>query len=437
MVPVQQFGAVGNGHADDTNALRNALGQARGDLLFPRGVYRLTETVEVPLAECGPLSLRGAGGAVLRMEGPGPALRLVGTHAGTAAPASVQPGVYERERLPTLDGLEIVGAHPQADGVRIEGTFKAILTRLFIRECRHAVHLTSRNRDVIISDCQLYHNRGCGVILEDVNLHQINVLGSHLSYNAGGGIKVLNSEVRNLQITGNDIEYNYDLEAEQSADIWLETGERSIREGTIASNTIQAKPSPGGANIRFVGQSAETAHKVGLFSIVGNLISNQEVNLHLKWARGVVVSGNTLYSGHRRSVIAEESSKLVFSGNLWDHNPDYPGDTPDGLTFRHCRAVTLTGLHLDRARGEGEDGAAVLLDRCEDVLLRGGQILDASPHGMTLLDCRHCRIEGVHIRDRREPPQMRAPALLRRGGENILRLDGSEAAGPAPPTGPD
>ena len=357
------------------------------------------------------------------MEGPGPALRLIGTHGGTAAPQSVKPGVYERERLPTLDGLEIVGAHPEADGVRIEGTFKAILTRLLVRECRHGVHLVNRNRDVIISDCQLYHNRGCGVLLEDVNLHQINIVGSHISYNAGGGIKVLNSEVRNLQITGNDIEYNYDLEAEQSADIWLETGDRSIREGTIASNTIQAKPSPGGANIRMVGQSAAVAHKVGLFSITGNLISNQETNLHLKWARGVVVSGNTIYSGHRRSVVAEESSNLVFSGNLWDHNPDYPGDTPDGLTFRDCRALTLTGLLIDRVRGEGDDGAAVLFHNCEDVTLTSSQVLDGSPVGVALIGCRRALVAHNQIRDRRDPPLMRE-AIHVEGGEDI-RLEGN------------
>ena len=37
---------------------------------------------------------------------------------------------------------------------------------------------------------------------------QINVASSHISYNRLGGIRLERSEVRNLQITGNDIEYN-------------------------------------------------------------------------------------------------------------------------------------------------------------------------------------------------------------------------------------
>jgi len=418
MVPVQQFGAVGDGVADDTAALRHAVEQCRGELYFPRGVYRLTQTLEIPLAEHGPLSIRGGGGAALRMEGAGPALRLIGTHQGSASPASVQPGVYARERMPTLDGLEIVGAHPEADGIEVRGVIKLNCHRLFVRECRDAIRLVVRNRDVLIDGCQLYNNRGCGLLLDQVNLHQINVVGCHISYNQAGGIKVVDSEVRNLQITGNDIEYNYGPNTRDAADLALLTGAESIREGTIASNTIQARPSPGGANVRFVGQSRDVAHKVGLFTITGNLISNQETVLHLKWARGVVVSGNCFYGGHQRGALVEESSNLVFSGNLWEHNPDYRGDTPDGMTFRDCAAVTVTGLHVDRARGET---AALSFQRCEDLSITGCQLFDCSPAALELIDCRHALVSGNRIRDRREPPLMTMPLRIHGGADLVVR----------------
>ncbi|CAN5173200.1 hypothetical protein BH23VER1_BH23VER1_36100 [soil metagenome] len=47
-----------------------------------------------------------------------------------------------------------------------------------------------RNRNVIISHCHIYHNSGVGIYLEGLNLHQISVVGSHISYNRLGGIRI-------------------------------------------------------------------------------------------------------------------------------------------------------------------------------------------------------------------------------------------------------
>src|SRR5690606_22281674 len=124
-------------------------------------------------------------------------------------------------------------------------------------------------------------------------------------YNKLSGIKILNGEVRNIQITGNDIEYNYDRHTKEgapaSAEIWIETTSEnaSIREGTIASNTIQARYAPGGANIRFISRP-EPKLKAGLFAITGNLIGSQETNIDLLHANGITITGNVIYSGHQR-----------------------------------------------------------------------------------------------------------------------------------------
>src|SRR5947207_2270405 len=83
----------------------------------------------------------------------------------------------------------------------------------------HVIHLTTRNRNVIIADCHVYDCRGVGIFLDRVNLHQINIHGNHVSYCKRGGIVVANSEVRNIQICSNDIEYNFDLNENESADI--------------------------------------------------------------------------------------------------------------------------------------------------------------------------------------------------------------------------
>ncbi|MHC4584748.1 MAG: glycosyl hydrolase family 28-related protein [Planctomycetota bacterium] len=185
---VRDFGAVGDGEADDTKAFQRSVDSGRGDVYVPKGTYRLTKTIVVDLDRIGPVSIVGSGTAKLVMTGQGPALKLVGTHKGTADPGTVKENVWKNQRMPSVSGLEIVGAAPQACGIEAKGTMEATFSRLQIRKVLHGIHLTERNRNVIISDCHIYENRGIGIYLDHVNLHQINVGNSHVSYNDGGGI---------------------------------------------------------------------------------------------------------------------------------------------------------------------------------------------------------------------------------------------------------
>ncbi|MEZ6066307.1 MAG: right-handed parallel beta-helix repeat-containing protein [Planctomycetaceae bacterium] len=189
MIPLLPL--AGDGVTDDTRAVQQRFDReysSRHAVELPTGAYRITEPIVVDLQSAGPVSLSGSGVVRLVMAGPGPAIKLVGTHGGTADPSSVLPNVWSHERMPLIDGIEIVGEHPEADGIELTGTMKPTLTRLNIRKCRHAVRLTNRNRNVIVSDCHLYENSGIGLFLDNVDLHQINVTGCHISYNGGGGI---------------------------------------------------------------------------------------------------------------------------------------------------------------------------------------------------------------------------------------------------------
>src|SRR5690606_22130433 len=127
-----------------------------------------------------------------------------------------------------------------------------------------------------------------GVLLDEVNLHQINIHDNHISYCKEGGIVARSSEIRNIQIVGNDIEYNFDDDATVvSADLYFDTSKKgSIREGTITGNNIQAEESSGGSNIRFDG-NPDSRIKIGLLNITGNHISNQETLIKLKNVKGI------------------------------------------------------------------------------------------------------------------------------------------------------
>ena len=53
--------------------------------------------------------------------------------------------------------------------------------------CRHGIHLLGRDRNVLIANCHIYDNSGVGVFLDRLNLHQINIVGNHISYASRAG----------------------------------------------------------------------------------------------------------------------------------------------------------------------------------------------------------------------------------------------------------
>jgi pectate lyase-like protein len=418
---VRDFGAAGDGRTDDTEAVEHALEQGDGVLYFPPGEYLLTRTVAVKLADTGRFGMHGAAGvSKILMAGAGPAFHILGTHDKTADPTGFRPEIWSRERMPTVLNLEIEGRHRQASGFLVEGTMQPTFEGVLLRELYHGIHVRGRARNVLISHCHIYNNRGIGVFFEKLNLHQAIIVGSHISYCRAGGIKIIGSEIRNLQITGNDIEYNFDLDAEASADIWIDSSAdgSSVREGTIVSNTIQAKYSPGGANVRMIGYNAEQNHKAGMFTISDNLIGSQEINVHLVACRGVVVSGNVIYSGHQRNLQVDGSRNIVVGPNSFDHNPDYGerelctgvrlADSTDcamtGVVLHDCQAGQHTVANVKPIERQG----LLEIVRCRRINVSGCQVLDGQPYGIYLDDSSRVSLTGCQIFETRDEPKSRA-----------------------------
>ena len=393
-VDVRAFGAAGDGKTDDTAAIQRAVNSGHGGVLFSPGRYRITRPITIELDRAGPISISGDGAATIIMAGPGPALHLIGTHQGSASPSTVEANVWERQRMPLVDAIEIVGEHPEAIGVRAEGTIQSTFSRLVIRRTKHAIHLTGRNRNVIISASHIYENSGVGIYLDKVNLHQINIADSHISYNKGGGIVVRASEVRNLQVGNSDIEGNMDVDGPPTANILIDATRGSVREGAIVGCTIQhTHRALGSANIRFIGR--EPPVKVGRFTIADNAISDASVNIHLQHARGVTISGNTLWKGVRHNLLVENSSHILVAANLFERNPDYGEAASNGLTFRDSEYSTLTGLHIQNTRSAK---AGLVLERCRWFNISNLLIVDAENWGLLMEDVDHTRISDSSIR---------------------------------------
>jgi hypothetical protein len=421
MTSVRDFGARGDGKTDDAQAIQHAIQKGDGTLHFPRGDYLISRTIQVPLQMHGRLSIEGASGtARILMSGAGPALNLVGSHRRTADPAHFTDDYWRRERMPIVQGLEIVGQHAQADGVRVEGVMQPTLHQLLIRKCRHGIHLNNRARNVLISDCHIYDNSGIGIFLDAVNLHQTNIHGNHISYCKQGGLKIVGSEIRNIQICSNDIEYNYDLKTEGCADVCFDCRNGTVREGTLIGNTVQARESPGGANVRLIG-AKDHPNAVGLFTISGNLIGSQARAIDLHACRAVVVTGNSIYSGYRHSIWAENAEHLVIGANSIDHNPEYRGNSTDQVVIRNCRNVAMTGLVLQHTRAANDPVTSSMEVRgCQNVNITGVQILHARGRGIALENCQVVRVADCTIRGTPDDKTYRAALTVDGQCSNVM-----------------
>lgn len=393
-----------DGKQDNADTIENFVQKKNWSLHFRKGTYRISRTIEILLDDTGPISISGDGSATIIMDGPGPAFRFVGTHEGTAAPQTVKENVWKNQRAPMIDGIEIIGTHPQADGIEATGTMQLTITRTVLRNLRHGIHLVKRNRNVLISNCHIYENSGVGIFYDNVNLHQSNIIGCHISYNAQGGIVNKGGDVRNIHIGTCDIEGNMGgPDSAPSANIELDCRGGSVAEVAIVGCTIQHDHvSPNSANIRFHGESTprpftdETRH--GHLTIADNVLSDVQVNIELTNARSVAITGNTMWKGYAHNLKIIGSESVTVTGNMLDRNPRYHygdgADSRNGVLIDGCRGVTFTGNHLTSITHEK---GAVHVKNSERVLIANNSILDCSPVGVLLENTKDSKVVNCLI----------------------------------------
>lgn len=375
---------------DSTRSLQKKIADGDGSLVLESGLYRLTEPLVFGLNQTGSTLIRPESGPVtFVMDGPGPAIQIVGSHQGTAGPSSFEPGTWN-ERMPLVEGIEIIGNHPEADGIELIRCMQPTISKVAIRWCRHGIRLVERNRNVAISDVHLYENSGVGLFLDDVNLHQINVSNSHISYNREGGIVVRDGNVRNLHITGCDIEGNMpgDDSPTGAANILIDVSgsdgdkSKSIAEIAITGCTIQHSSNyggskydslaPGGANIRLLGKEIWPIDSV---TITGNVISDTSLNIDISHSTDVTLSGNTLFAPNPDFLRVTDSKRVVVNGNTF--NPRQ-FERDGRITFERSEDCIISNCTF-RAL-QAEDGAITVRD-CKRINMIGN-ILTESKSGV-------------------------------------------------------
>jgi len=261
------------------------------------------------------------------------------------------------------------------------------IRNVLIRTCRYGVHLVERNRNFLLANSHIYDGGDTGVFLDNCNLHQVNIIGNHISYNKRAGIRQFNGDVHNIQITGNDIEYNHGSE-ETSGEIVLESPDSLISEYTIVSNTIQALPQNHGANILIVGSEKNAPLAARTIAISGNIIGSRDKNIVLEHACRVTITGNTIYGGTTLSIHAKNTQNLVLSANNIGSRPSMHAVTDmydDGILLEDCSNGILNGNIISGHRyGTREQGGAITLVNARSLRVSNCQII-------------HPRIRGIHL----------------------------------------
>lgn len=433
---VRSFGAVGDGVSDDTIAIQKAVDSDLGAVTLSKGVYRITRPIVIDLDKTGYTSVSGGAVARIVMAGPGPALKFVGTHFKSADPDGFAEDVWQRQRMPLVDAIAIDGGHPEAVGIEAVGTMELLITRVHIRGALHGIHLTGNNRNLIISDCHLYENRGIGIFYDNVNLHQSNITGCHISYNRRGGIVSRAGNVRNIHITGCDIESNMSPETPPTANVLIDSADSSYGTGEVAITgcTIQHNsPSPDSANIRIIGRSKPDRNgrpvREGNVTITGNVLSDVKVNVHLKDCRGVILAGNTFWMGYTHNLLIEDCSNIIVGVNNFDRNPRYDYgnslDARNSLLVRNSADCTLSGLHVTNV---WRAPAGLTIESCKRMNVTNCSILDCDNIGLLLKNTAESRISGCLISDNR--PDAESASLKVVGGRGNMIVDNLLASVP-------
>jgi len=414
--------------SDDTAAIQKAADE--GGALHFSGSYRITRPIIIDLSKSGYTSLLGDGTARIVMAGSGPAFRFVGTHDGTADPESVSDTVLARQRMPMIDGLEIIGDNDGADGIEAQGTLQLTITRTRLSKLRHGIHLVKLNRNVIISDCHIYDNHGIGIFFDKVSLHQTNITGCHISYCTGGGIVTRGGHVCNVHIAGCDLESNMAPGQPRTANVEIDNRGGTTAEVAITGCTIQHNHlAPESANIRVVGPGKDfkagkpdaKPTEWGNITIAANILGDVRTNIHLQHARGVVISGNTFWKGFDQDMLVESCRDIVVTGNNFERNPGYENGRSEfadqGIIFRDSADCTLNGLHI---HGVHNQPAALVLENCSRFHVSDCTILDSDNAGLLLRDVTKSSIHGNFIRDDRDEKPPFQTMIIEGGADNRI-----------------
>jgi len=127
---VKNYGAVGDGQTDDTQAIQSAINAAGScDVFFPRGTY-LTHTLTVSKCDLVGEGNGFIGGTILKTIWNEPVIRVFGTDDGVTYGSGYLLAVKKMQILGTENA-----AHSNQHGIVVEGSVSLKMDEVFILRC--------------------------------------------------------------------------------------------------------------------------------------------------------------------------------------------------------------------------------------------------------------------------------------------------------------
>ncbi|MGZ5029066.1 MAG: glycosyl hydrolase family 28-related protein [Methylobacter sp.] len=217
MISVKDFGAVGDGAADDTAAIQAAINSATSGMtvFFPAGFYKITATINLPNTYI--LRLVGQGMYASRIYATASMSKIFTTNAAVIYDTfeikdlgflcnSLAGSAFVCEQLihSLIDRVLVTGATSTA--IRINNGYNnTIQNCIFTGNAGNALDISgANNNNINVRQNQIYSNTGYGIIAAD-GLN-INIVGNGIETNTLAGI--IAYDVKALNIEGNYFERN-------------------------------------------------------------------------------------------------------------------------------------------------------------------------------------------------------------------------------------
>lgn len=237
--------------------------------------------------------------------------------------------LFKTEMNAFLEQLRVTSDTPFInDGILIRNMSKPRIHAVFIFKTKNGLTFKGYNRDVIISDPQIYDNAENGLFFDRTNIHQINLEGGHISYNKND-IKFVDSNIANVIFNGSSVENGNAGDGYENSESLI-TFEETL-EGTSIYEVILLN----GCNLQEHGNNTKPLVNVSVtngqiydFNLNGGIVGNcssGSVPVKIKKAHRVLVNGTDFPSNQGESTVVLEGavSGVRILGSSFNKKIDY------------------------------------------------------------------------------------------------------------------